>query len=175
MFVRYYVELDLPVERVVRALAEFPRDWAPALVLDAERHGDDLLAEVGLAVNGKRVLGKVVRVEVGAATQLGQKTVLPMSWSATGPSGLFPVMEGDLEVAPLGAGRTQLAMSARYRPPLGPLGRAADRAVLHRIAEATIKDFVERVGSALTSLASRPSSADAIRATVAEDAAISLR
>jgi hypothetical protein len=152
MFVRYYVELDLPVSRVGSALVERPGDWMPALVLDAERHGDELFAEVGLALNGKRVLGKVVRVEMGATTQLGEKTVLPMSWSATGPKGLFSVMEGDLEVAPLGADQTQLAMSARYGPPLGPLGLAADRAVLHRIAEATIKDFVERVGLALVSL-----------------------
>jgi hypothetical protein len=152
MFVRYYTELHLPVELVVGALAERPCDWIPALVLDAESRGDALYAEVGLAVNGQRVLGKVVRIEVGAPTQLGEKTALPMSWSATGPKGLFPIMEGDLEVAPLGAERTQLAMSARYRPPLGALGRAADRAVLHRIAEATIKDFVERVGQALGSL-----------------------
>jgi hypothetical protein len=153
MFVRYYMELDLPVEMAVVALADRPSEWIPAMVLDAERRGDALFVEVGLAVNGQRVLGKVVRIEVGTSTRLGEKTVLPMSWSATGPRGLFPVMEGDLEVAPLGAERTQLAMSARYRPPLGPLGRVADRAVMHRIAEATIKDFVERVGGALVSLA----------------------
>jgi hypothetical protein len=34
-------------------------------------------------------------------------------------------------------------MTARYVPPFGLLGRAADRAMFHRIAEATIKDFVD--------------------------------
>ena len=36
-------------------------------------------------------------------------------------------------------------MDARYRPPLALVGRALDRALLHRVAEATIKDFVDRV------------------------------
>ena len=45
--------------------------------------------------------------------------------------------------------RTQLAMTARYTPPFGLLGRVADRGLLHRVAEATVKDFVDRVGEAL--------------------------
>ena len=44
---------------------------------------------------------------------------------------------------------TQVAISARYTPPLGALGRAIDRAVLHRVAEATLKDFMDRLRAAL--------------------------
>ena len=62
---------------------------------------------------------------------------------------VFPSLEGDLEVAALGPDRTQLAMSARYRPPLGGVGRAIDRTLLHRVAEATVKDFVHRVRQAI--------------------------
>jgi hypothetical protein len=36
-------------------------------------------------------------------------------------------------------------MSARYVPPFGVVGRAMDRAVLSRVAEATLKDFLDRV------------------------------
>ena len=36
-------------------------------------------------------------------------------------------------------------MSARYVPPFGVVGRAIDRAVLSRVAEATLKDFLDRV------------------------------
>ena len=36
-------------------------------------------------------------------------------------------------------------MSARYVPPLGSLGRAIDRTVLFRVAEATIKNFLDQV------------------------------
>jgi hypothetical protein len=58
-------------------------------------------------------------------------------------------MEADLEVASLGPSATQLAISARYSPPLGIVGRMLDRAVLHRVAEATIKDFLDHLGSIL--------------------------
>jgi len=53
-------------------------------------------------------------------------------------------------VGPLGEDRTQLAISARYRPPLGVVGRAMDRVLLHRVAEATVKDFLDRLGRAIT-------------------------
>ena len=49
----------------------------------------------------------------------------------------------------MGEDRTQLAISARYRPPLGVLGRTVDRVLLHRVAEATVKDFIDRVGRAI--------------------------
>jgi hypothetical protein len=42
-----------------------------------------------------------------------------------------------------------LCSSARYQPPLGLLGSAADRALLHRVAEATIRDFVQRLAQAI--------------------------
>ena len=71
--------------------------------------------------------------------------MFPLRWAASGASGLFPSLDADLEVAPLRPGRTQLAMSARYDPPFGAVGRAIDRAVLSRVAEATLKDFLDRV------------------------------
>ena len=55
-------------------------------------------------------------------------------------------MDADLELASLGDGACQLAMSARYEPPLRGLGKALDQALLHRIAEATVKDFLDRTG-----------------------------
>jgi hypothetical protein len=73
-----------------------------------------------------------------------------MTWKASGSGRLFPKLEADLELAPLGPSRTQLAISARYRPPLGTVGRAIDRAALHLVAEATIKDFLDRVAERLT-------------------------
>ena len=75
--------------------------------------------------------------------------MVPLQWTSSGATGLFPSLDADLEVAPLGPGRTQLAMSARYDPPFGPVGRAVDRAVLSRVAEATLKDFLERVAETI--------------------------
>ena len=52
-------------------------------------------------------------------------------------------------VATVGPELSQIAMRGTYSPPLGPLGRALDRAVLHRVAEASVKGFVDRVAQSV--------------------------
>jgi hypothetical protein len=116
---------------------------------DADAAGERLLSEVGFASSGDRRVDKEVEIAIGAPSGAGSQTRLPMSWKATGPTRLFPSLEADLEVASLGPRRTQISISGRYRPPLGPLGRMLDRAMLHRVAEATVKDFLDCVGTAL--------------------------
>lgn len=150
MFVRYYLELALPFEDVERALLADPGAWVPGLARDAEQRGERLLAEVGFTVAETRI-DKRVEIELGNPHRMPTKTILPMSWRAAGAESLFPALDADLEVAGLGPNRTQLSISARYRPPMGALGRVLDRALLHRVAEATIKDFLDRVGEALQS------------------------
>jgi hypothetical protein len=66
-------------------------------------------------------------------------------------------LDADLEVAALAPGRTQLAMSARYDPPLGVVGKMIDRTILYRVAEATIKDFLDTLADALLLEAGRGS------------------
>jgi hypothetical protein len=144
MFLRYFVELPLPSSEVERVLLGSPEHWLPHMAEDADAAGRTLLAEVGFGSTGMRV-EKGVHIEVGHPVTLGAKTLLPIRWSATGPEGLFPSMDADIEVASLGPNRTQLSLSGRYRPPLGKLGEAVDRAVLHRVAEAVVKDFLDRV------------------------------
>lgn len=144
MFIRYYLELPLASDRVEAGLLSDPGAWVPGLAGEADDRGEELLSEVGLTAGPAR-LRKQVIVQVADATRFPSKTVLPISWRATGPDGLFPALEADIEVAPLGSQRTQLSISARYTPPLGTLGKAVDRLLLHRVAEATLRDFLERV------------------------------
>ncbi len=148
MFVRYYLELHLPAPIAVEALVRTPERWIPALASSADDHGHRLLMEVGFPVGPRRV-GKRVAIDLGEPVRTAGRTWLPISWRATGPRELFPALEGELEVAPVGTNVTQLGLSARYEPPFGLLGKTLDRALLHRIAEATIRDFVERVRVAL--------------------------
>jgi len=149
MFIRYYLDLALPFADVDRALLTEPEAWVPGLARDAEHQGENLLAEVGFAVDADRRVDKKVEIAFGAPYRIKGKSALPMQWKATGAESLFPSLDADLEVAALGANRTQLSMSARYRPPGGAVGRALDRALLHRVAEATVKDFLDRVGDVL--------------------------
>jgi len=149
MFIRYYLDLPLRFEDVEAALVAQPEAWVPGLARDAEDRGERLLAEVGFAYDREHRLDKRVEIDFGEPYRIPSKTLLPMSWRPAGAEHLFPALEADLEVAPLGPSRTQLSISARYRPPMGVVGRALDRALLHRVAEATMKDFLDRVGEAL--------------------------
>ena len=95
-------------------------------------------------------------VELGESVRTGSKIVFPLRWTAIGGGGLFPSLDADLEVATLRPGDP--ARDERsVRPPFGAVGRVIDRAVLSRIAEATLKDFLDRVADTiLATRASRP-------------------
>jgi hypothetical protein len=153
MLARYFVEIAMDPAGVEAALLHDPQSWLPTLATEATERGDDLLAEVGF---GRRVrIRRVVRLDLGQAVRAQTKTVVPMRWAPVGGGGLFPELDADLEIAAIAPGRCQLAMSARYVPPLGVMGRALDRAVLFRVAEATIKDFLDGVAEHLAEDASR--------------------
>lgn len=143
MFARYFVEIDVDPAWVEASLFDDPQTWLPGLAADANERGDGLLAAVGFGESfGIR---RVVRIKLGEPVRVATKTVVPLEWTAVGATGMFPEMHADLEIAPLAPGRCQLAMSARYAPPLGAMGRVLDRGVLFRVAEATVKDFLDRV------------------------------
>jgi hypothetical protein len=106
----------------------------------------------GLAKVGIPGLSKLVRLQVRELSRTEGSAGLAIRWEATGPGGgLFPVLDADITLAPAGdAGdrATVLTVAGVYRPPLGALGQALDRAILHRVAVATIRGF-------LTGLAAR--------------------
>jgi hypothetical protein len=102
-----------------------PLGPAPGLSRLAEIHLQDLAAHVGRA---------------GVA----------LRWEVRGAGGrLFPVLDADLTLAPAGENAASLTLDGAYRPPLGRIGAELDRLLLHRVAEATIHDFLERVATAL--------------------------
>ncbi len=148
MFLRYYVELDLPTAQVEAALLDSPSSWLPALADGAIERAEPLFAEVGVDPAGLRVSKRVV-VRLGEPVKFPSRLSFPMSWEPGGS--LLPKLDAELELGKLGTGRTQLSISGRYEPPLGTVGRTVDRLALHRVAEATIKDFLDRVAAALES------------------------
>lgn len=150
MFIRYYLDLTVAFEEVEQALLDEPATWVPGIALDAQRDGQRLLAEVGFDVDATRRVDKEVEIEIGDPYVIPSKTMLPITWRATAAERVFPQLDADIEIAALGSERTQLSISARYRPPLGAVGRALDKALLHRVAEATVKDFLDRVGERIT-------------------------
>lgn len=144
MFVRYYMELPLPARQVEHVMLDAPAEWLSTVAGEAQRRGDHLLTEVGVGPLG-RSFSRQVSIQVGRPVRFPSMTSLPLTWEPLGLEGVLPRLEADIELGSLGEGRTQLAISARYRPPLGALGRTVDRVLLHRVAEATVKDFLDRV------------------------------
>ncbi len=150
MFLRAFVEIGLPAPAAARVLRRLPQTLVRSFAVEAIDHGHTVLAEVGFPVAGWRV-GKQVELELGDPVETASRTWLPIWWKATGAATLFPSLEGELEAAPLGKNLTQIGLSARYKPPFGVVGSTLDRVLLHRIAEATIQDFLQRVAAAVES------------------------
>lgn len=140
------------------ALLSVPETLIPGIAIVADDRGQHLLADLGFALDGHRV-SKQVQIGVGKPVESAARTWIPISWRATGPTGFFPVLDGELELASLGPRLTQLSLSGRYQPPLGLVGRTMDKALLSRVAEATIKDFIDRLAGAIEAAVTHCSSA----------------
>lgn len=147
MFVYYFVYVDRPFRKVERELLDRFEELG-AWASEAYRDGEDIRAR--MAVGKTPLLAKEVSLHVGEPIRAHAHTTLPLMWDATGSPGLFPRMLADLIVAPLGSSRAQLTFRGSYEPPLGPVGEVLDRALLHRVAEASVKAFMDRIASALS-------------------------
>lgn len=88
----------------------------------------------------------------------GGVAVLTLRWQATGAvGGLFPVLDADLTLIPHGENATLLGLDGVYGPPAGAFGAALDRALLHRIAAATVRSLLNRIGEAIADPTPKPS------------------
>jgi hypothetical protein len=144
MLVRYYLELSQPAYAVAAVLSRAPQAWLPDIARASNIRSVEMISKVGLNI-GHRRIDREVSLSVSSPHQLGETCVIPIAWRPTAEHSMLPSLEGDLEVSPLGDDRAQLAISASYRPPLGWLGALSDRALMRRVAEATIKDFLDHV------------------------------
>ena len=147
MFVGDEVGLDVSFEVARARLASLARgSWLSSASEDA--YG---LGVTGLSRVGALGLSREVRVQARELAERDGSAGLAIRWEVTGPGGgLFPVLDADITVHPAGDGTTLLTLAGAYRPPLGPVGQVLDRAILHRVAAATIRNFVSRVAGDIT-------------------------
>ena len=93
---------------------------------------------------------KLVEVRFRDLVIRDDTALLTLRWEATGPGGgLFPALDADITLAPAGDQATRLTLAGAYRPPLAGLGAGLDRAILHRVASATIRSLLSRMADAL--------------------------
>lgn len=149
MFVKASAVLRVPFARAVETVTQQQAEaWLPGLVLQNGDFERGLLVDVGFG-GGRARVGRRVEVQLGSWVDVPPGVLIPISWRAAEATELFPRMEADLMLAPMGASITQLSICGRYTPPLAGLGQLLDRALLHRIAEATINDFLARTAHLL--------------------------
>ena len=106
-------------------------------------------------------VSKVVAVRVLDPVYRDDLMTVALRWEATGAAGgLFPVLDANISLAPAAEHATRLALTGSYRPPLGRIGTALDKAILNRVAAATIHGLLHSIAGALTSPAATSYPAD---------------
>lgn len=147
VFLADVVDVQRPLGDVRRHLCG-GADWLVPLAHAATDDGDTALVRLGPGSLGTRA-GVVTRIRLGACTRRGNGVFVPMRWEAASHSGLFPVLDGDLDLSPLDGAGCRISLNASYRPPLEGLGRVLDTIVLHRVAESTVRSFLQRLAGSL--------------------------
>ena len=75
-----------------------------------------------------------------------------LRWEAAGAAGiLFPALYANISFSPSGDKSARLALAGSYRPPLGRLAAGLDRAIMHRVAAATLRCLLRSVAEARSS------------------------
>ena len=146
MFVTEEQPLPLPYAEGRRRLAAYlSADGLQASSADAFEVGRELLVRAGVGALSKEVLVQLLR-----AYEHDGATVVPLRWVATGATGtMFPQLDGNLELRPAGDDASLLTLAGAYRAPLSAVGATLDRMLLHRVAEASARRFLQDVAADL--------------------------
>lgn len=144
MFVESVTEIEAPLPSVERRLKKLisQTDGADGVIY----HSDGVLR----ARVGPKGVTRQVALEVWGPEVHWYGVVYPFRWRAVGATKLFPELNADLVLSKDGPDRTKLTLRGTYEPPLGSVGRMADRALLSRVAEATVTDWVARLVAAVS-------------------------
>ena len=148
-FVQDFRDIGVGFDAVIAELCNAERGWLAILAEDGVRAGHELRLRLVPKDTPIPLPSKRVHIEVEQPYVRGDGWVLPFHWVATALPGLFPTMEAELNVAPLGANEVRITFSGRYRPPLGSVGGMADTALLHRIVERSVRNFLQALDDGL--------------------------
>lgn len=146
VFLRDFVDIEVPLDKARQGLIGDGNRLVP-MARRATDDGEGVL-RLGPSSGGHHI-GVPVRVRLGDPIQHPTSVAVPIRWEATALSGLFPVLDGDLDLFALGPGACRLGLSASYRAPLGAVGAWLDRTLLHLVAESTVRSFLHQLAGLL--------------------------
>ncbi|MDA8381116.1 MAG: Rrf2 family transcriptional regulator [Actinomycetota bacterium] len=154
------VHVELPVAVVAGRLGTGASWLAPhAAAASAEAAAGGAVeptVEMRVGPGGPSWLGKTVRVHLGRSQTKSDGIALPLAWEATGRSGLFPRLDGELRLCAIDPERTELRLTGHYCPPFGKAGMVVDDALMARVARSTVRSFLRRVARALDEVPAEP-------------------
>lgn len=150
---RCFQPLEGRAGELVEAFSGDPETWLPAS--EQEHDGARILTLHAGA------LARKVRVRLGDPWHVTRTSWRSLSWEPvnvsddqTSVNRFLPALDGELGIHVDEADRATLVLDARYLPPGGLLGAAADAVALNRLARQTGQRFLEDVGVGLSRLAS---------------------
>ena len=152
--IRSYDYVNQPYDRVRDVLKQHALSVFQSATKAAASRAESVAAElrvdfggVGLKADIKIVV-KDIKEKAGK-TSAAASTKLDLEWEAAALPRLFPLMRGELSVYPLTSTETQLDFSGTYEPPFGAVGKTMNAIAGHRIAEASVHQFVADVAGYL--------------------------
>ena len=147
IFIQDFADIERPFSDVQAQFAG-ESDWLSPLASEASEDGEALRMRIGPAWSAGLVT-REVSVTLGPSRPRGDALSRSLAWRASELQSLFPLLEGDIELAPIGKEGSRISLAVVYTPPLGGLGARVDRALLHRVAASTVRSFISKVAANL--------------------------
>ena len=146
MFLYYFSHISRPMHDVMACLSGNPERWLPG---DLAAACEDAAAMTAPSNRLSPGASGPIEVAVGPVGGRPGTAVCPIRVEALTAGMPFAHLDADLELSEIGAGRTQLTLRGSYQAPMAPF-LDFDPGLLHRLAEAAMKSFVERVAARLS-------------------------
>lgn len=138
----FYTYVDRPYLEAVGILSGDPGVWLPEPAVPVQDGFEVMLDAGATPLGGFGRRDAIARIGSPSSAPDGRSMLRGIGWRALERDELFPVFEGDLELAALSDELCQLSCMGSYRPPLTVVGAVGDRLVGHRVAEAVVRNFV---------------------------------
>lgn len=117
---------------------------AAILKLELDRVVRAPLEELRFQIGGGAITRRVV-ADVGPMETHANHLRMPLRWEAAEHPVLFPVMDAVLRISDAGGDHIELHVTGEYRTPFGAVGAVADVVAGRRVAESSIRGFLDVV------------------------------
>ncbi len=123
-------------------------EWLAPLATIATQEGEILRMRIGPSW-AAGLVSREVQVMLWPARERDNALARSLTWVPSEWQSLFPLLDGEIELAPIGSDWCRISLAVAYTPPLGGFGARVDRALLHRVAASTVRSFLTQVATRL--------------------------